>query len=757
MKDKKFIIKYRWHIVAVTLLLVGASIFPLLNIRVNPDLESYLHEDMPSRLNNLKINDVFGNEELLVLVFQAPDVLQESTLTRIQNISEAFSESPDFKRVFSLFQVKDIRSEEGSMVVNPVVEFIPQTAEERDALRESIRTNDLAYKIVVSEDFQSAVIILTSEKTVQDEQLLLLVHQILDEYPGEEKVCITGNAYLRVETSEKIGQDLMVLLPLGLLLMFAILYVSFRELRSVLLPFSVVLFSIVISLALIPLFGWELSLIGVLLPIMMIAIANNYGVYFIARYQDLRASSPELTSKELAVETSSYLVTPVLLCGLTTMVGIFGLVAHLFLPARQLGVVTTLGIAFALMVSLLFIPAVLSLLKKGKIHKDLQDGTQGFFPTLLERMGQRIVQHPKRIVMGFSLFMILSTLGFIFFKTAPDSNKVLPQNHPFNQAIAVMDQKFGGSKMFNVMFEEDVTDPEFLHNLDRYEQELKKFPEVGTVTSIASIIRKISTALNDPTEEGYDRIPDSREAVAQYLELYAMSGDPEDLEQLVDFDFAHTLLTVQFKATRISHVDRILDAIYTMTEEDNLEPIIGGVSMTDKDISQFVQTGQIYSLLLAFVAILILLSLIFKSVSAGLIGSIPLGFAVLCTFGLMGWLGIELNIVTALLSSISIGLGVDFTIHIFWRIKWELANGNDYGRSIGATLRTIGRGIVINASSVMLGFAVLLLSAFPLIRSFAFLIIISLFLCLVSALVLIPALCYWIRPKFLENTKPLKQ
>ena len=241
MKDKKFIIKYRWHIVAVTLLLVGASIFPLLNIRVNPDLESYLHEDMPSRLNNLKINDVFGNEELLVLVFQAPDVLQESTLTRIQNISEAFSESPDFKRVFSLFQVKDIRSEEGSMVVNPVVEFIPQTAEERDELRESIRTNDLAYKIVVSEDFQSAVIILTSEKTVQDEQQLLLVHQILDEYPGEEKVCITGNSYLRVETSEKIGQDLMVLLPLGLLLMFAILYVSFRELRSVLLP-SVVCF-----------------------------------------------------------------------------------------------------------------------------------------------------------------------------------------------------------------------------------------------------------------------------------------------------------------------------------------------------------------------------------------------------------------------------------------------------------------------------------------------------------------------------------
>jgi predicted RND superfamily exporter protein len=301
------------------------------------------------------------------------------------------------------------------------------------------------------------------------------------------------------------------------------------------------------------------------------------------------------------------------------------------------------------------------------------------------------------------------------------------------------------------MFEADVTDPVFLHNLDRYEQELKNTPGVGAVSSLATVIREISKALNDSTEAGYDCIPDSREAIAQYLELYTMSGDPEDLEQMVDFDFTHTLLTIQFGETSIKEIQNLVQKIEEMAGEDNLKPVIGGFTMTDKDISESVKTGQIYSLLVAFVAILILLSLIFKSIKAGLIGSIPLAFAVVCTFGIMGWLGIELNIVTALLSSISIGLGVDFTIHIFWRIKWELAHGNNYERSITATLKTIGRGIIINASSVMMGFAVLFLSAFPFIRSFAFLIIISLFFCLVSALVLIPAICYLFRPKFLEN------
>ena len=168
-------------------------------------------------------------------------------------------------------------------------------------------------------------------------------------------------------------------------------------------------------------------------------------------------------------------------------------------------------------------------------------------------------------------------------------------------------------------------------------------------------------------------------------------------------------------------------------------------------MNESVVTGQNYSLLFAFAAIMLLLSVIFRSFIAGIIGSLPLVFAVLCTFGIMGWLGIELNIVTALLSSISIGLGVDFTIQILWRIRWELAQGSNYIQSVINTLNTIGRGICINACAVMLGFSVLFLSSFPLIQSFALLIVISLFLCLVCALVLIPAICILSKPRFLNK------
>ena len=753
MKKSLFIIRYRWWIIIATVLSVLVCIIPLTQIRINPDLETYMPDSMPSKQNNKIISDVFGKEEPVLILLESEDVLNAGTLTRIENISQEFSRMSEFSRVFSLFQTKNIRSEEGNMVVDPVIKSIPVTTADREKLRSAIKANDLAYKLVVSDDFHYALIMLSSNKSKNDVAMMQDIHQTLKKFSGPEKVYMTGQPYLRDEANKKISRDLMLLLPLGLCFMFIFLWVSFRELSAVLLPFSVVVFSIIFCMALIPIFGWELSLIGILIPIMMIAIANNYGVYFIAKYQDLNATEPHLSMTKIVEKSIQYLFTPIMLCGLTTIVGTLGLVAHLLLPASQMGVVSAIGIAFALLVSLMFVPAVLSLLKKGKPHKDLVEEKHGFFGKLLFKTGKLVTKHPRRVVVFFAAFFVLSTLGLIFFKVAPDSNSVMPKNHQFNQAIDIANKHFGGNKMITVMFEGDIKDPHLLMKLDQYENELKKLPNVGSVTSLATLIRKMSTALNDSTDPGFNRIPESREAVAQYLELYSMNGDPKDFEQFVNFDYTKTLMTIQYQADNMSEINMVQNKLEELTRADSIKHIVGGYSLVDKEISESVVSGQNYSLLFAFIAIILLLGFIFKSFTAGWLGGLPLLFAVFCTFGLMGWLGIELNLVTALLSSISIGLGVDFTIHIFWRMKWELARGKNYSSSVMGTLKSIGRGISINAFSVMLGFSVLFLSAFPIIQSFAFLIIISLFLCLVCALVLIPALCLILKPKFLTDTK----
>lgn len=748
------VIRYRWVIIIATVLLTAASLIPLLTIKVNPDLESYLPDKMQSKMNNDKIGEIFGTSEPVILIFETDDILNSSTLERIDNLTTEFGKMSEFASVISLYTTKDIRSENGSMIVNPVVKAIPQTPEEKEILREEIKANDIAYRLLVSEDFKYTLLLLNSNKSTKDKQLIELIYKKLDEFPGNEKVYLNGQPYLRSEANDKISRDIMILLPIGLLIMLLFFWISFRELKGVLLPFSVVLISIIVSMALIPLFGWELSIIGILIPIMMLAIANNYGVHFLARYQELNALDPDVSMNEIVTEAITYLKKPVILCGLTTIVGVLGLIVHILLPASQMGVVSSIGIALALVLSLTFIPAVLSVMKKGKVHFDIEGEKKGRIAHILDLTGNYTTKYPGRIILFFFVFLVITLAGLFNFKVASDFNDILPQKHPYNQSINITNSAFGGSKIINLMFAGDIKDPVILNKMLIYEEELEKVSGVGSVTSIATLIRKMSTALNDSTDSGYNSIPETRDGVAQYIELYSMNGDPSDFENFVDFDYTKAIMTIQCNYAKLSEAELILGRIRELTKGDP-GTVIGGYSLVEKEMSEAVVTGQYYSLIFAFIAIVILLAFIFKSTAAGLIGSIPLLYSVFCTFGLMGWLGIELNIITALLSSISIGLGVDFTIHIFWRVRSELSLGVSYAVAFQTAIRTTGRGITINAVSVMLGFSVLFLSAFPLIKSFALLIILSLMFCLFSALMFIPAICIIFKPRFLNKNNNL--
>jgi predicted RND superfamily exporter protein len=354
--------------------------------------------------------------------------------------------------------------------------------------------------------------------------------------------------------------------------------------------------------------------------------------------------------------------------------------------------------------------------------------------------------------MGFLL------LGIAVFKMeiATDFDNILHKKHPYSIALKKANEYFGGTKNLSVLFQGDMKDPALLNQMLVYEHDLEKLAQVGSVTSIATIIREMSKALLEPDEAFYDKIPESREAVAQYLELYSMSGDPEDLEDFVDFDYRSGLMEVQFKTDQKHSIRKLKKEVDSLLARDSHPILTGGYCMIEDEMSRGMAKGQWYSLSFAFFTIVLLLSIIFKSTSAGLLGGLPLLFAVICTFGIMGWTGIQLNIVTSLLSSISIGLGVDYTIHIFWRMKKEIHSGNSMEQAIQKSIRTTGYGVTINALSVVIGFSVLLFSSFSIIRSFAFLIILSILFCLLCAIILIPALCLLMKPSFLFNNKKTK-
>jgi predicted RND superfamily exporter protein len=157
---------------------------------------------------------------------------------------------------------------------------------------------------------------------------------------------------------------------------------------------------------------------------------------------------------------------------------------------------------------------------------------------------------------------------------------------------------------------------------------------------------------------------------------------------------------------------------------------------------------------LAAVLVWLLVSLLLKSLGAGLMAVAPLVLALLMIFGVMGFAGIELNLITALLSSIMIGVGVDYSIHFLWRYRDERRAGAAPETAVERSLTTTGRGIVFNGLSVVVGFCVLIISAFNPVRFFGLLVAISILTSLVGALIILPAIAIAFRPKFLEPSLP---
>ena len=282
-------------------------------------------------------------------------------------------------------------------------------------------------------------------------------------------------------------------------------------------------------------------------------------------------------------------------------------------------------------------------------------------------------------------------------------------------------------------------------------------PEIGTTTSIARVVKQMSRALNDKDDPRYNRIPSTRNAVAQYFELYNMSGDPDDFEQLVDFNYKNAQISARINSTSSEVIKRTVERIEKIIKNDPLFTRAGGFAAIFSELVTEVVNGQVKSLLLSLITVALIVMLLFRSPAAGLISAIPLAQALLLLFGLMGYAGIELNIATAMLSSIMVGVGIDYTIHFLWRYREEREHGHTPEGAVKITLTTVGRGIIFNALSVVIGFIVLLVSNFMPVRFFGFLVVVSISTCLFAALMLLPAICIVVKPRFLEPKKIINQ
>ncbi len=753
------IIKHPWLVI---LFFLGFTVFFIAQMprsQVDPSVKNQLPPDLESRVHLDQIEELFGGTDIMMLTISAKDgedILNAETLKRVKALSKQMERIKDFDKVVSIFTLKDIRGEDGSMIVDPAVKRIPKTEKQRQALRERLADNDLIYGSVLSKDFNHTAIVGFENIHAVDETVLAKVRKLIDENPGPEATHIAGLPFTRVNLSKDIRGDIQKFLPIGLLIMLVFLFFCFRQLRGVLLPFIVTIMGIVTAMGLIPLLGWKIQMITVVLPVILIAVANDYGIHLISRMQEDNLPGNTLSNKDLAKNGIVELAKPILATGLTTIAGLLALQTNIIIPAKQMGILASCGVAFALLASLAFIPAVIALLPKPKPVLDDHTGEQArisMLDRLLRRAALGVTRHPKTIFATICVIALATATGIHVLVVDTNPENYYDKDAPVRKAGDLVNEHFGGSSAISIVAKGDIKSPAVMKKINDLEKHLEEHPNVDITTSISKVVRQMNEVMHDD-DSAYDTVPDTRDTIAQYFLLYSMSGEPDDFDRMVDFPYQHAQITARINESSTTASKEIVKYVndYAAKDDQGTFVLIGGMADLFADLVDHVVKGQVTSLTLSLGLVALLVGLLFQSFWAGLIAALPLSLAMLMLFGLMGYTGIELNIATAMLSSIMIGVGVDYTIHFLWRYKDERERGSSPEDAVKTTLTTSGRGIVFNALSIIVGFAVLMISAFLPVRFFGVLVVICVGACLIGALVFVPSLVLIFRPRFLEPT-----
>jgi len=751
------VLKYPRTVIAGWLLITVLIGWNIWGLEFEPDVQEMLPEDFAIVSAMDEMNDIFGGSEIVVISISSENIFSEMTLSKVCDITAEIENLPYIDKVISLTNVEDIVGSEIGFEVSPVISELPVIKKDVEVIKNRIRNNELLNGAVASKDFKNAAIIAMldgSDESQDDEQLFYDFDDIRRRYENPEIIYLAGYPLTRREVATTMQGDVMVLFPYGIVLMILFLVFSFRSWIGAFLPFIILMLVVGITLGFMAILGMKFTFIGLMIPVMLIAVTSSYSIHILSQYFNECRNCQDPDNKRVVIKSAlNLMATPVFLSGLTTLIGFLSLQSHVLPPVHELGILVSFGIVIAFLISITFLPAALTLLPF-PLH--LQNrSSSGRLDRFLNNWGSYFTRHNKGFLLVFAVIVIIIASGI--WRIEVDTNPVYfwDAKSELRKSNDFIDKEFGGSSQLSILAEGDIKSPDFLHKMEDLSEYLKTKEQVTSVTSIVDQLKLMNRAFHADSAKYY-KIPDTREEVAQFLFLYTLSGDAEDLDQFVDYDYEKAQIIARIVETGSAASYRLyLDILEQIENRSDAKefPSVTGMTAFVGVLADMVVEGQIRSLIISIVLVCLVTAVIFRSPVAGLMSIIPLSGAMIIVFGLMGFSGIRLDMATVMLSSIMIGIGVDYTIHFLYRCRLEIRNGLSLNKAIPVTLQTSGKGILFNGLSVTTGFVVFLLSGFLPIYFFGFLIVISIVVCLLGALTVMPALLMISKPNFITHKK----
>ena len=811
------IIRFRWLIIALVLGISVIAWGQLRNhLRFESDLDAMVPADNPVSMYKEQVEDRFGMRDNIVVgvLNDNPDengVFNPRTLAIVKELSERIALLPGIKAVrdedvSSVATMDNITGTADGMAVDPFMESVPDTPEALAALRHNLFHNEMYVDWLVSGDGTGLLIMAKLESAVDNAAGLTqraeaysaieAMVQAKRDAGVPEQLYVAGRGAMEITVGRYGRQDMATFLPLVLGVVLVTLYLTYRSLRGVLLPFAVVVGAVIWTLGLMGGLGFPLYFISTMMPVVLMAIGVADGIHILSRYYDEILEHPDTDGPTAVVATMSEMWLPVMLTSLTTAAGFLSFLTAPMPPQRDFGLFAAVGVLVAMVLSLTLLPAVLAMLpvkvSRGLARQMGRSGdlaATGWAARSLAWLGRSVAQRPLLVWAPTVVVVLVCLVGTQRIVVNTSAIRIFPDSSSIRVAEGVLRQKFQGTVPLYIVIEghaaDRLKDPGLLQQIDRMQAAAEQDPIVGGSVSIAEFIKRMNRVMNEDRPE-MEVVPTNRDLVAQYLLLYSFSGEPDDFDEVVDYDYQYANVALYLREDSSQEIARVVRQVqdyalaeFGRVEQDggagdeplslrvgrwllDLAPIRTGWE-TDSDfrigfaggayftyhLSELVISGQVSSLLVSLGAVFVLTALMFRSLIAGLVNVVPIGIVIIFSFGVMGLFGLDLEIGKALTSSMVIGIGIDYTIHFLNKYRIKVRSGLTQPAEItAATMATSGKAIFFNAVVVIGGFAVFLSSNFLPNFYLGAMLMLNMSACLLVSMTVLPAILNTFKPRF---------
>lgn len=671
------------------------------------------------RVYNDQVEKTFSlhKDMIVVGIVKEQGIFNPSTLERVERITDRILklEGVVSEDVISFTTADNVIAEGDNLTVQPLLTKISEKEEEMENFKKSLYDNPIWLGRLISKDGKTTAIYVPLEPGANGKEIAEKIKEIVKEEKGEEKYYVAGDPVARDTFGAEMFKQMALFSPLAGLIMMVALFLMFSNLPLVFTILGVAMMSIVWSMGLLIGLGFPVHIMSSMIPVFLMAIStDSIHIFneFYFRYNEVK------DKKKAVIDTINTVGAPVRYTALATAVGFGVLAIGGIIPVRVFGLFVAFGTMVIRFMSFSFIPAVMMLVKEEKLSKvSKRDSLEKGASVWLGRLGRFAIEKPKLLLgIGFIL-LVLAIVGISQIKVNNNMVNWFKEKSEIRQADKIMNANLGGTSLGYLVAQADsfegMKDPENLKSLEAVQKDLEKLKVVGKTTGLTDLVKRMHRVMNQDNPE-FEKIPEDRKVIAQYLFMFGMAAKPSTLDNLVDYPYQQANLMVQLKTWDAQAMQKVIERVEVYqksfpNESLNFKP--AGIAYFNLVWNNEVLYDMVRMFILALILVYLILSLNFRSFKWGLVSYFPLIFTIVLIYGVVGFIGKDFDMPISVLSTLSLGMAVDFAIHFIKRFKQRYETEKDLQKALVWTVERPGKGILRNAVLFSLAFSVMVFAS----------------------------------------------